>query len=71
MQQDHFAQQRRFARTTAADDGENLGTAHLQIQLPMHHVRAKPGLDVTQVDDDLAVCGGRSGAVAHVTGPAG
>jgi hypothetical protein len=66
LQQDHFAQQRRLARAAAADQREDLGTAHLQVDFRMHHMLAEARRHLAQFDDHF---GGRRCAL-HLRGPA-
>ena len=57
VQQDHFAQQRRFAGAAAADEREDLRAAHLEIEAGMHHMSAEARRQVADFDDHgVVVC---------------
>jgi len=72
LQQDHLAQQHRFARAAAAGDGEDLASAHVEIEIGVHGVAAETGADLLHLDHELGgFCGGGGGGGGggHVTGP--
>ena len=66
LQQDHFAQQRRFAGTTAADQGKYFAMAYLQRDVGMNDMLAKAGCQLADLDDRLSGLQLR----LHVRGPA-
>jgi hypothetical protein len=76
LQQDHLAQQRRFAGTAAADQRKNLAAAHFEIQGGMHHMVAEARRYLADLDHRaVVVCGvvvrrERMHLALHVRGPA-
>ena len=51
LQQDHFAQQRRLAGAAAADQREDLGAAHLEVESGVHDVVAEARRHLADLDD--------------------
>ena len=65
LQQNHLAQQRGLARTTAANHRKYLGTAHRQVHTLVHHMIAKTRHHLIHLYD----CFSGVGCAVHVTGP--
>ena len=51
QQAEHFAQQRRLAAARAAEQAENLAGLDAQVELAMHVLAGKDGIDAAQFDD--------------------
>jgi len=51
LQQDHFAQQRRFARAAAANQREYLRAAHFEVEFGMHDTVAEARRHLADLDD--------------------